>query len=284
MSVALLNNLAVLLYGMHGLDATGTPNSGSAPYERTSYMKFVGSMGNYRARSAVLAFGATVLSLALCNLAGAQSSFAQSAKTVAGGQLARLADGSSAVSKLKQIEAAAASESKATFAISYTSTGSGSSSTFTIEQKLPDQLFKTSSSEGLYNGHKTYYCSLGSTTTCVAYGSIDESPLEGLVEVYSAGTYVTVMQSWESILAYNISGVHVSFTSATFAGQASQCVTWSYQGSNAKYCVTDKGILAYAGGGKKGSSSTNFELTSYSSKVNSSDFNLPKGAKVQASI
>jgi hypothetical protein len=248
-------------------------------------MKFVGSMGNYRARRAVLAFGATVLSLTLCNLASAQSSFAQSAKTVAASQLARLADGSSAVSKLKQIEAAAASESKATFAISYTSTGSGSSSTFTIEQKLPDQLFKTSSSEGIYNGHKTYYCSLGSgTDTCVAYGSIDESPLEGLVEVYSAGTYVTIMQSWESILAYSISGVHVSFTSATFAGQASQCVTWSYQGSNAKYCVTDKGILAYAGGGKKGSSSTSFELTSYSSKVNSSDFNLPKGAKIEASI
>jgi hypothetical protein len=181
---------------------------------------------------------------------------------------------------LKGIEAAAAAESKATFSITYTSTGPGSQTEFTIEQKLPDQLFKASTSEAIYNGKKTYYCSTsGKSTTCVPYGAIGSSPLEGLVEVYSAGTYVTVMQSWQTILAYNLAGAHISFTSATFAGQASQCVTWGYQGSNAKYCVTDKGILAYVGGGNK-SSSSNFELTSYSSNVNSSDFNLPKGAKI----
>jgi hypothetical protein len=87
------------------------------------------------------------------------------------------------------------------------------------------------------------------------------------------------MQTWQSILAYDIAGAHISFTGATFAGQASQCVTWSYQGSSAKYCVTDKGILAFVGGGSKGSSSS-FELSSYSSNVSSSDFNLPKGAKI----
>jgi len=43
--------------------------------------------------------------------------------------------------------------------------------------------------------------------------------------------------------------------------------------------VTDKGILAFVGGGSKGSSS-NFELSSYSPNVSSSDFNLPKGAKI----
>jgi hypothetical protein len=73
--------------------------------------------------------------------------------------------------------------------------------------------------------------------------------------------------------------VDISFAVGTFAGQASQCVTWSYQGPNAKYCATDKGILAYVGGGSKGPSS-NFELSSYSSNVNSSDLNLPKGAKM----
>jgi hypothetical protein len=36
------------------------------------------------------------------------------------------------------------------------------------------------------------------------------------------------------------------------------------------------------GGGSKGSNS-NFELTRYSSSVNSSDFNLPKGAKMAPS-
>jgi hypothetical protein len=145
-------------------------------------------------------------------------------------------------------------------------------------------LFKSSSGEAIFNGKKTYYCSTsGKSATCVSYGTISSSPLEGLVDVYSAGTYITVMQSWQTILAYNIAGVHISFTGGTFAGQASQCVSWSYQGSNAKYCVTDKGILAYVGGGSKGSNS-NFELTRYSSSVNSSDFSLPKGAKITSSL
>jgi hypothetical protein len=235
---------------------------------------------NYRGRKVVAALGTTVLSVALCTISSEPSSFAQPAKLVAAGKVARTADGASSVSKLKGIEAAAAAESKATFSITYTSTGSGSPSLFTIEQKLPDQLFKSNSGEAIYNGKKTYYCSTdGKGATCVVYGAIGSSPLEGLVEVYSAGTYITIMQSWQSLLAYNIAGVHISFTGATFARQASQCVTWSYQGSSAKYCVTDKGILAYVGGGSKGSSS-NFELSRYSSNVNSSDFNLPKGAKI----
>jgi len=246
-------------------------------------MRFVRFGDNYRGRTVWAALGTTVLSLALCTFSSTPSSFAQQAKLVAAGKIVRSTDSSSAASKLKQIAAAAASESKATFDITYTSTGSGSPTQFTIEQKLPDQLFKSKSGEVIYNGKKTYYCSSsGSTTTCFVYGTIDSSPLVGLVDVYSATTYITIMQTWESILAYKIAGVHISFTGATFAGQASQCVTWSYQGSNAKYCVTDKGILAYVGGGSKGSSS-NFELTRYSSNVNSSDFNIPKGAKITSS-
>jgi hypothetical protein len=247
-------------------------------------MRFAPFRTNYRGRKVVAALAATVLSVALCTLSSEPSSFAQPAKLVAAGKIVRAPDGGSAASKLKGIEAAAAAESKATFSITYTSTGSGSSTLFTIEQKLPDQLFKSSSGEAIYNGKKTYYCSTdGKGAICEVYGAIGASPLEGLVDVYSAGTYITIMQTWQSILAYNIAGVHISFTGGTFAGQASQCVTWSYQGSNAKYCVTDKGILAYVGGGSKGSSS-NFELSSYSSNVGSSDLNLPKGAKIGAAL
>jgi hypothetical protein len=243
-------------------------------------MRFAPFRTNYRGHKVVAALGTTVLSVALCTLSSAPSSFAQTVKLVGAGKIVRTADGVSPVSKLKGIEAAAAAESKATFSVTYTSTGSGSQTKFTIEQKLPDQLFKSSSGEAIYNGKKTYYCSTdGKGATCVVYGAIGSSPLEGLVEVYSAGTYITIMQTWQSILAYDIAGAHISFTGATFAGQASQCVTWSYQGSSAKYCVTDKGILAFVGGGSKGSSSS-FELSSYSSNVSSSDFNLPKGAKM----
>jgi hypothetical protein len=243
-------------------------------------MRFAPFRTNYRGRKVVAALATTVLSVALCALSSAPSAFAQTAKVAGAGKIVRAADAASPVSKLKGIEASAAAESKATFSVTYTSTGSGSPTKFTIEQKLPDQLFKSSSGEAIYNGKKTYYCSTdGKGARCVVYGAIGSSPLEGLVEVYSATTYITIMQTWQSILAYNIAGVHISFTGASFAGQASQCVTWSYQGSSAKYCVTDKGILAFVGGGSKGSSS-NFELSSYSSSVNSSDFTLPKGAKM----
>jgi hypothetical protein len=246
-------------------------------------MRVAGSIRNYRGRKVVVALGTTVLSLALCTLSSAPTSFAQTARLVSAGKVVRSPDGSSAASKLKGIAAAAAKESKATFSITYTSTGSGTPTQFTIEQKLPDQLFKSSSGEAIFNGKKTYYCTTsGKSTTCITYGAIDTSPLEGLVDVYSAGTYITIMQSWQTVLAYVSTGVHISFTGGTFAGQASQCVSWSYQGSSAKYCVTDKGILAYVGGGSKGSNS-NFELTRYSSSVNSSDFNLPKGAKMAPS-
>lgn len=252
-------------------------------------MPLTGFGSNFRAGKVLALLGTTALALALCSVSSVPSSFAQPAKLAAvpAGKPVRSADGkgsSSAASRLKQIAAAAASESKATFDITYVTTGSGNTSQFTIEQKLPDQLFKQGSGEVLYNGRKTYYCSSSpSGTTCLVYGSIDASPLAGLVEVYSAATYIAIMQSWESILAYGIAGVHVSFTSATFARQASQCVTWSYQGSNAKYCVTDNGILAYVGGSSKGSSSSSsFELKSYSPHVNSSDFNLPRGAKVSS--
>ena len=94
---------------------------------------------------------------------------------------------------------------------------------------------------------------------CVVYGAIGGALSRASSRCISASTYITIMQTWQSILAYDIAGVHISFTGASFAGQASQCVTWSYQGSSAKYCVTDKGILAFVGGGSKGSNS-NFEL------------------------
>ena len=159
-------------------------------------MRFTPFRTNYRGRKVVAALGTTVLSVALCTLSSAPSSFAQTAKLVGAGKIVRTADGGSSVSKLKGIEAAAAAESKATFSVTYTSTGSDSQTKFTIEQKLPDQLFKSSSGEAIYDGKKTYYCSTdGKGATCVVYGAIGSSPLEGLVEVYSAGTYVTIMQT-----------------------------------------------------------------------------------------
>jgi hypothetical protein len=227
--------------------------------------------------------GTAAVSLALGSLSGIPSSSAQVPKLAASATSIRSANGASPASELKAIAAEAQKESKATFKLTYTTSGSGSAQAITLEQKPPDQLFKSGSSEVIYNGKTTYYCTTsGKTTQCQTFGSIGESPLAAIVGVYSASTYITIMQTWQTIVSMAIPGFKISFTNATFAGLASKCVSWSYQGSNAKYCVADIGVLAYVGGAGKGSSTSTFALTGYSSHVSGSDFSLPKGAKLTA--
>jgi len=195
----------------------------------------------------------------------------------------RLAAGKSVnpATELQKLQAAAQSESKATFDITYTSASSSSSSSqVTFAQKPPDELFKSGTSVVIYNGKTTYYCSSEKRgTDCASYGSIGDSPLAMVFDVYSASTYIPIMEGWDTIISAGIPGFHIGFTSTKFAGQPSECVTWSYKGSSAKYCVTNSGILAYVGGSSSSSSST-FSLTSYSAHVSNSDFKLPRGLKI----
>ena len=245
-------------------------------------MQVTAKRSGHRAVKFSALFASAALSIGLATVASSASSSAQPAKLAAAPRAStRGPNGSSPASKLKQIEAAAQAESKATFKLTYTSSGSGSSSSaVTLEQKPPQQLFKSGTGEVLFDGKRTYYCSSsGRSTTCLIYGSEGQSPLAGMMGIYSASTYVTIMQGWETIISARIAGFHISFTGARFAGQASECVTWSYQGSSAEYCVTDGGVLAYVGGKGSGSNSS-FKLTSYSSRVSSSDFRIPRGAKI----
>lgn len=191
--------------------------------------------------------------------------------------------GSGATGKLQKIAASVQHESSATFKLVYTSTSSTSSTSsqqVTLEQMPPDQAFRTNTGEVLFDGSKTYYCSIssGSAPSCVSISG-DQNPVAGLMQVYNGATYVQAMEGWQSELAAGITGYHLSFSSATFAGQPSECVQWDYQGSSAKYCVTSSGVLAYVGGGAS-SGTTSFELTSYSTSVSPSDFSLPNGATV----
>jgi hypothetical protein len=137
--------------------------------------------------------------------------------------------GPSPSSELKAVAAAARKESKATFKLTYETSGSGAAQAVTIEQKAPDQLFKSGTEEVVYNGKTTYYCTIdGKITTCETFGSIDASPLAGIVDLYSAGTYVTIMQTWQTIVSMAVPGFKISFSNARFAHLASQCVTWTY--------------------------------------------------------
>jgi hypothetical protein len=189
--------------------------------------------------------------------------------------------GNSAAAKLGQIAANVQKESTATFKLTYKSTStSGSSETITLEQLPPKQLFVSGSSRFVFDGTNGYYCQTSSTpATCIKYGKGASNPISGLVGPYDGSTALSAIQTWKSEVAAGIVGYHVSYSTATFAGQSAQCVQWSYQSDTAKYCVTNSGVLAYEGGGS-GSGQGSFELTAYSSSPSASDFALPSGATI----
>jgi hypothetical protein len=153
----------------------------------------------------------------------------------------------------------------------------------TLEQAPPKSLFTSNDgSSFINNGTTTYACSKDSssgTTSCVSYPEA-QNPMASLLTLYSPTAAEALFQTAESEVAAKLAGISINFTSQTFAGQPSTCVTYSYAGSNAKYCVTKSGVLAYEGGGSSGNSSA-FELTAYSTSVSASDFALPTGATVE---
>jgi hypothetical protein len=184
-------------------------------------------------------------------------------------------------SDLSKLASSAGTESKATFDITYEYKNSGSSGTVTLEQMPPDEAFITGTGEILYNGKKTYYCSLSTALkTCISYGSATASPLGATMGIYESGTYVEAMKSWAGLVESRVAGYHASFSNKTIAGQPSTCVTWSYKGNNETYCVTGHGVLASVSGATAKGSTFSFTLTNFSSKVASSTFQLPKDAKV----
>ncbi len=192
---------------------------------------------------------------------------------------------SSTSSKLTQFAGDVAKESKATFKLTYKTFGT-TPVTLTLEQLPPDQAFIETSSDStfemLYNGSKTYYCTLLSTgSVCEQYTSKSATPLSDLIDIYSGADELSAIRSWETYVTSGINGYKVSFSTATFGGQSSQCVTWSYQTTTVKYCVTKSGVLAYDAAGTGGKAlEPVFELIGYSTSVPAPDFALPKGATV----
>lgn len=184
-------------------------------------------------------------------------------------------------SELNKLATSAGGESKATFSVTYDYKSAGSTGEVTLKQMGGDESFSTGTSEILYNGKKTYYCSLSAVlTTCIKYGSATTSPLGATMGIYESGVYVEAMKSWASLVESRVSGYHASFANKTIAGQASTCVTWSYKGNNETYCVTDHGVLASVSGSTSSGSTFSFTLAKFSPTVASSAFMLPKGAKV----
>ncbi len=184
-----------------------------------------------------------------------------------------------------------------TYEAEYTSGGSGQSSTVTIAQSPPKSAFVTSSGSVINTGNGTYYCSSGSggsgnsgnsgssgsgnsgnsgasKVTCLSTSM--SNPLLGVMNAFSSQAVMDALGSIKTGIIARVLGIKVTYSSATFAGQPSNCVSISRKSSFVKYCVTKQGVLSYTGTSK----SQYFKLTTYSSKPPASLFQIPSNATV----
>jgi hypothetical protein len=215
-------------------------------------------------------------------------------------------DPSSVSPRLQQLATLANREAKATFKITYAMKGDHGPEPwrYTLGQKLPRQLFRADGparQKLIADGKKTSYCKLDtSPIRCVVFSSASSLFSSGLAmypsleaegfqlsaSVFSPDYFVSTLKGWARSFAAGTGGYNVSFSKTTFAGQPSQCVSVlrlsrTGRSGGTKYCVTNKGIMAYVGGLGAASGSSH-SLVSYSAHVNDSDFSLPIGANVTA--
>lgn len=177
-------------------------------------------------------------------------------------------------SKLSSLSSSIQGAENTSFKAIYSATDNGQSETVTYEQAPPKVLFAVSSGEVINNGTATYFCTTTGTKTCLS--TTTEDPLASLLQAFSAKTAVSNLQQAESQLAAKVAGYSASFSSETFAGQASTCATVTEPAGTEKVCVTGNGELAYV----SSSPSQVFQMTSYSTSVSPSDFSLPAGATI----
>jgi hypothetical protein len=241
-----------------------------------------------RGRSAVgvLVLGAAGL-LAACGSSSSSSS--SSSTTTTGAPASTAVGGSDVAAKLDALAGNVKSAQKSTFQAVYTSSSGGSTSTITLAQSPPKQLFRATDSSGsttslINTGTTTYSCSGGggSAVTCTSIGGrVAGAALTSLVNVYNGSTALTVFDAWRSAIVARVAGVSLTFTTETIGGQPSTCANWNRSGDTATYCVTSTGVLAKveSSGGSSGSG-TSFELTSYSTSPPASAFAVPQGATV----
>ena len=230
--------------------------------------------------------GAVVLGAAAVLAACGSSS---SSSTTTSGGTATTSTGGHGAAKLDALAGDVQSAQKSTFKAVYTSTSGGSTSTITLAQSPPRQLFSATDSSGsttslINTGTTTYSCSGGgdSAVTCTSIGGrLAGAALTGLVNVYNGSAALTVFDAWKSAIVARVPGVSLTFTNTTIAGQPSTCANWDRSGDTATYCVTSTGVLAKVdtSSGSSGSG-TSFELTSYSASPPASAFAVPAGATV----
>lgn len=170
-----------------------------------------------------------------------------------------------------------------TYEATYTAVNGGQKETVTIAQAPPKSYFTASTGSVINNGKTTYFCSQkssGSGEQCITESGT--SPLLGLEDLFSpTAALAALSEAKEGLVSKSIArvlGVNVSTSSGNYAGQSATCVTVSARGKGSgKYCVTDKGVLAYATTSNNPNGNY-FQLTKYASNPSSSLFSPPAGA------
>lgn len=235
----------------------------------------------------------TGLTLAACSSGGSSSGSTTTTTSVKGGSSSTSTTSAastpttssasaSVASKLQTLMESTQGVKDRTFALTYTETSSasGSGKTLTFAQDPPKFLFEVASAIIVDTGTETYACSntgsgadycetSGATTTEIA-------PLENLITGQTVSSQLASVR--EGILS-KLAGVNASFSSASFAGQPSSCVSGSQGANTFKYCVTNSGVLAYAGGSSVKTYGS-LTLVTYSTSPPASDFTVPAGATV----
>jgi hypothetical protein len=242
----------------------------------------MGSVSNGRTRR--LAIVAVAVGAAIC-LAACSSSSGSSTRTTAaknsgaaGGSNSggTSSSGSSSVSRLASVTSKLSHAQGAPFEATYSADYNGSNQTMTIAQDPPKSYFAVANSVIIDTGSSTYYCPTTPNPTCV--NSSSGNPASALVDAFSPKAALSQLQAAQTAVASRVADYDISFSSQSFAGQPSQCVSTKAPSGAWKYCVTDAGQLAYA----SSSPQQVFQMTSFSSSPNPSYFALPTGATVES--
>lgn len=193
---------------------------------------------------------------------------------------------SSATAKLAALTQSIQGAKGGTFKLTYAESSStaGGSHSLVFEQMGSKFLFNVSGADAALvvdTGTTTYTCSNSSGhSVCYSFGSTN--PFAPLLQILTGDTTLTALKGLESGLAGKLAGVSATFSNQTFAGQSAQCVSGVKGANSFKYCITQSGVLAYAGGSTATGGGA-LTLTAYSTSVSAADFELPAGATVVTS-
>lgn len=152
----------------------------------------------------------------------------------------------------------------------------GQDETFTYEQAPHESLLQTSSGSVIETSSQLLFCSTsGGTPTCIGESG-SANPYAAIENLFSPTSAQTFIKGAESEIGAKAAGYSLSFSTASYAGQPSRCITYTGHGKTGEDCVTDSGILDYVG-----TTTGHLEMTSFSKTVPNSAFTPPAGATIE---